>query len=53
MKKETSLIISEKIPQVGEVSSDLENKIEVLANLILDRIADDLKNNCLKIPLKN
>lgn len=53
MEKETSLIIGEKIPQVGEVSSDLENKIVVFANLILDRIADDLKNNCLKIPLKN
>lgn len=53
MEKETSLIISEKIPQIGEVSDDLENKIEVFVNLILDRIADDLKNNCLKIPLKN
>lgn len=53
MKKETSLTISQQILPVGEVSDVLENKIDVFVNLILDRIADDLKNNCLKIPLNN
>lgn len=53
MEKEISLINEPKNPEMGEISTDLENKITVFANLILDRIADDLKNNCLKIPLKS